>query len=184
MSVVASLPRQSSGSLTPKPVVHGGRSPKDETEKERADMQQDTGAEETKAPEYITGLPFGLVILSIFLVTFLTLLDTSIIATSVFLSISNTILDQSLRAQLGSLAERVLAVGATEFRDVVSPQSLPAVVDAYSTSVDRVFYLAAGIGATSVIVAQGMGWADVRKKKPVPSPDENNLGRKDLESPP
>ena len=102
---------------------------------------------------------------------------TQSLGTSIFLTISNTILDESLRTQLGSLAEQVIAVGATEFRDVVSLQDLPAVVNAYSISIDHVFYLAAAVGATSVVAAQGMGWIDIRKKKkePVSSPTEDKV---------
>ena len=109
---------------------------------------------------------------------------TQSLGTSIFLSISNTILDQSLRAQLGSQAKQVIAVGATEFRGVVSPQNLPAVVNAYSRSVDRVFYLAAAVGATSVVTAQGMGWVDVRKrnKEPVSSLTEEKVAGKDVET--
>ena len=111
---------------------------------------------------------------------------TQSLGTSIFLSISNTILDQSLRAQLGSQAEQVIAVGATEFRDVVSPQNLPAVVNAYSRSVDRVFYLAAAAGAMSVVTSQGMGWVDVRKRKkePVASLTEEKVAGKDIETAP
>jgi MFS family permease len=46
---------------------------------QQTQLQQDT----SKEPEFISGLPLGLVIVSISLVTFLTLLDTSIIATAI-----------------------------------------------------------------------------------------------------
>ena len=51
-------------------------------EKHPAHLQHDP-TQETKPPEYISGLPLRLVILSLFLVTFLTFLDTSIIATAI-----------------------------------------------------------------------------------------------------
>jgi hypothetical protein len=37
---------------------------------------------------------------------------------------------------------------------------------AYSKSVDRVFYLATGTGVGWFCFAWGMGWKDIRKKKP------------------
>jgi hypothetical protein len=106
------------------------------------------------------------------------LMFTQSLGTSIFLTISNTILDEGVRSQLGGNAEQVIAAGATGFRSIIKPQDLPAVILAYSNSVDWVFYLVAASGAMAVITAQGMGWVDVRKhqkKAPAPAATEEAL---------
>ena len=82
MSVAADISPGPSNSSSFEPVKSGNHNLREDIEKETAHQQHHT-TQETKSPEYITGLPFGLVILSIFLVTFLTFLDTSIISTAI-----------------------------------------------------------------------------------------------------
>lgn len=89
---------------------------------------------------------------------------------SIFISIANTIFDNSLLSEIRSRApsanaEAVLAAGATAFRNVVSPEQLPEVLEAYAISFDRVFYLAIGLTATTFVTSWGLGWRDVREKK-------------------
>ncbi|KAI1379513.1 major facilitator superfamily domain-containing protein [Hypoxylon crocopeplum] len=97
------------------------------------------------------------------------LLWAQYIGPTIFLTLYNTIFSTSLRTLLPQQApnvdaQAVLAAGATRFRDVVDPQYLPSVLIAYSKSIDRVFYLAAGAGVGGFIAAWGMGWQDIRKK--------------------
>jgi hypothetical protein len=48
----------------------------------------------------------------------------------------------------------------------VSDQNLPGVLKAYANSVDHVFYLVAAMGVVAFTFSFGMGWKDIRKKKP------------------
>lgn len=89
---------------------------------------------------------------------------------SVLISIANTIFDNSLlseiRARAPSVnAEAVLAAGATAFREIVTPEQLPAVLESYAISFDRVFYLVIGLTGATFITSWGLGWHDVREKK-------------------
>lgn len=92
------------------------------------------------------------------------------IGPTVSLTLYNTIFDNSLPLQLHTYAPDVnstlvIAAGATEFRTVVNAQQLPGVLKAFSTSVDHVFYLQAGIGALAWAVAWGMGWQKIDRNK-------------------
>ncbi len=86
---------------------------------------------------------------------------------SITLSVSSTIFDQSLESELskhlpvGDVGP-IIQAGATGFRAFVG--ELPEVVQAYCTSTNRVFYLAAGIGALSVFTSMFMGWTDISKR--------------------
>ena len=91
---------------------------------------------------------------------------------TIFLVLCNLIFAESLKTQIpehapNANAAAIIAAGATKFRDFVEPNDLPGVLLAYSNSVDRVFYLVAGVGALAFMSAWGMGWTDVRKKTEV-----------------
>jgi hypothetical protein len=95
---------------------------------------------------------------------------TQFLGTAVFLALANTIFNNSIGSELHKHAptvnaEQVIQAGATEFRELVSDQQLPGILQAYANSVDRVFYLVAGAGALSVLTVWGMGWVDIRQKK-------------------
>lgn len=66
------------------------------------------------------------------------------------------------------IPEAILAAGATAFRDVVAGDRLAGVLKAYSVSIDRVFYLVCGASVGAFCLGWGMGWKDIRKKKPRP----------------
>lgn len=89
---------------------------------------------------------------------------------SILINIANTVFDNSLLSEIrskapGVNAEAVLAAGATAFRQVVSPEQLPSVLEAYAISFDRVFYLVIGLTGAMFITSCGLGWHDVREKK-------------------
>lgn len=99
------------------------------------------------------------------------LMFTQTLSGAVFLTLANVIFDAGLRSLLpkdapNADAAAIIAAGATGFRSVVSSEDLPGVLTAYAKSVDYVFYLTAGMGVIMFIFAFGMGWKDVRKKKP------------------
>ena len=92
------------------------------------------------------------------------------IGPTVFLTLYNTIFDTSLRSQLQAFApganpDFIIAAGATRFRSFVSPQDLPGVLQAFSTSLDHTFYLQAGAGVVAWFTAWGMGWKVIGKDK-------------------
>ncbi|KAF3764978.1 MFS general substrate transporter [Cryphonectria parasitica EP155] len=92
------------------------------------------------------------------------------IGPTVFLTLYNTVFDTSLTTEIqkyapGVSAELVIAAGATRFREVVTPQQLPGVLKAFSTSLDHTFYLQAGAGVVAWFAAWGMGWKKLQKPK-------------------
>ncbi|KAL2215069.1 major facilitator superfamily [Thermoascus aurantiacus ATCC 26904] len=58
---------------------------------------------------------------------------------------------------------------------VTAPAQLAAVLAAYSTSVDRVFYLAVGCACGCFCCAWGTGWKDIRKQKKVEEPTKGEV---------
>lgn len=90
-----------------------------------------------------------------------------------FLSFSDVIFNNSLRTLIPQEApdinvEAVIQAGATAFRSVVPTSDLQAVLKAYSTSVNHVFYLAIGASCAAFLTCWGMGWTDIRKKQGPP----------------
>ena len=89
---------------------------------------------------------------------------------AVFLSLAETIFSNSFGNLITKYApsvsgQSIIDAGATGFRRIVSGTNLAGVLIAYSKSIDRIFYLAAGMGIGCFILAWGMGWKDLRKKK-------------------
>ncbi|KAL4783342.1 major facilitator superfamily domain-containing protein [Aspergillus varians] len=87
---------------------------------------------------------------------------------SIFLSIASVIFNEGLKNQIPHFAPnvdpaRVIGVGATGFRQILSGDDLEGVVKAYAKSVDWVFYLVAGLCVLQFVASWGMGWVDVRK---------------------
>jgi len=92
------------------------------------------------------------------------------------LAISNAIFQGGLGSEIPKQAPHadvaaIIAAGATHFRSVVSKRDLPGVLAAYALSIDRVFYLAAGVSSLGVFTSLCLGWVDLRKKR---SPGGNN----------
>jgi len=91
---------------------------------------------------------------------------------AIFLTFADTIFTNSLKSEIPRYApsvnpEVVIAAGATAIRNVVAINELAGVLVAYSKSVDRVFYLAAGTAVGCFGFAWAMGWKDIREKKQV-----------------
>ncbi|KAL4908419.1 hypothetical protein BDW74DRAFT_100506 [Aspergillus multicolor] len=89
---------------------------------------------------------------------------------AIFLAVGEVIFAQALRAKIPQYApsvsvDRVIEVGATGFRDVVSVQDLPGVLMAYAGSIDRVFYLNVALSCVQFGFAWGVGWRSVKKKR-------------------
>ncbi|KAJ5678219.1 uncharacterized protein N7477_003852 [Penicillium maclennaniae] len=99
------------------------------------------------------------------------LMFTQTLSGAVFLTFADVIFSTGLKTLIPIDApnmspEIVIAAGATGIRAVVSSDNLPGVLKAYAKSVDHVFYMSASLGIVGMVFALGMGWKDVRKKKP------------------
>lgn len=87
------------------------------------------------------------------------------------LTFAHVVFSSGLESSLSKYAPNVNPVaiinaGATGIRDVASDQDLTGVTKAYADGVDHVFYMGVALGICCVITCSGMGWKDVRKKKP------------------
>jgi hypothetical protein len=96
---------------------------------------------------------------------------------AIALTLYNVIFAASLKSQLAEKVpnmkpQAIIQAGATGFRAIVAENDLPAVLVAYSNSIDRAFYLIAGMAAACGIFVWGMGWHDVRKTSEVSKIDE------------
>jgi len=90
---------------------------------------------------------------------------------SVFLAVSNAIFGTTLASQLRAMdlgvdGDKIIAAGATGFRDVVPLASIPAIARAFSNSVNRVFVLSTVLVGAIFFFALGLGWKDMRRKSP------------------
>jgi hypothetical protein len=86
----------------------------------------------------------------------------------VFLSLAETIFSNSFRALISEYApsvdsQSVIDAGATGFRKIIVGTDLTGVLVAYAKSIDRIFYMAAGMGAGCFVFAMGMGWKNLKK---------------------
>ncbi|KAL9065886.1 MAG: hypothetical protein Q9161_007939 [Pseudevernia consocians] len=81
--------------------------------------------------------------------------------------IANVLEISSQNMHLLSMVKVSLLLGLLDFEKIVSGTDLAGVLIAYAKSIDRIFYLAAGLGAGCFVFAWGMGWKDLRKKKEV-----------------
>ena len=91
---------------------------------------------------------------------------------AVFISVANVIFNNKLHNELLSRlphldAEAIINAGATAVREVVKPQDLPEALMAYSEGVSATFLLAVAASGMWFIFSWGIGWKDIRKKKPV-----------------
>lgn len=90
---------------------------------------------------------------------------------AVFLTLGDLVFSSGLKEFIPKYApnvspEVIISAGATGIRDVVSSQDLAGVLRAYAKGVDHVFYMSAGLGVACLIFSFGMGWKDIRVKKP------------------
>ncbi|KAI8624365.1 MFS general substrate transporter [Xylariaceae sp. FL1651] len=96
---------------------------------------------------------------------------------AVFIVVGNTVFTQSLISEIRTLVPSVNPVDALHaggsaeaVRSLVPPASpeLAALLKAFSNSFDTVCYLMVALASISVVASFGMGWVDIRKKKPTP----------------
>jgi len=86
---------------------------------------------------------------------------------SVCVSIANNIFLNKLSTGLASLpgidAGLVSHVGATDLRDVVSTDNLPAVLDVYNFALRNGFYVGVAVSAATVVGTLLMPWFNIKK---------------------
>ena len=102
-----------------------------------------------------------------------TILFAQSLAGAIFVAIGNSVLRNKLENGLvaanlpGVAVVKVLAAGATEFRQLVPPKTLPAVLDIYNHALDTVFIIAIPTAAMGAICALGMEWKSLKKVKAI-----------------
>ena len=90
---------------------------------------------------------------------------------TVFVSVGQNVLSSRLIAGLlvakvpGLDASMVVNTGATNLRDVVKPEFLAAVLEAYNRAVTTVFGVAVGTSCILIVGAVFMEWKSVKKDK-------------------
>ena len=91
---------------------------------------------------------------------------------AVFVSVGNNILQNILdRASAsnelpGVDVSAVIAAGATQFRSIVPPASLPALLTVYNRALQKVFIAAIPLCGLAFVAALGLEWKSVKNKKP------------------
>lgn len=88
---------------------------------------------------------------------------------SIFISVGQTVFANKLITELqqvlsGNLAALVTNIGATDLRNVVQPQDLPAVLTAYNAALDKTYVLGVCLACLAAIGAVGIEWQSVRKE--------------------
>lgn len=90
---------------------------------------------------------------------------------ALFLTFAQTIFNHGLVDGLAKYAPNidpvtVTTAGANGIRKVLSPEDVPGVVEAYNSAINHDFYLAASASACAFVFAFGIGWRNIKKKKP------------------
>jgi len=92
---------------------------------------------------------------------------------ALFLAIAETLFNDSLVSGLSKYAptvdaQAVVAAGAAAIRQVVKPEEVGGVLQAYNAAINRDFYLCTGAAAGMLLFVWGMGWHRINtNKKPV-----------------
>ena len=88
---------------------------------------------------------------------------------AVFLAICNAVLLNSLINQIASEVpnvnpQMIINAGATGIRNIVSPQILPLILEAYNTAVTHVFIVSIVTAALSFLTSFGFEWKSIKGK--------------------
>ena len=90
---------------------------------------------------------------------------------SIFVAIAQTVFSNQVVAQLrrhtpGVDPQALLGQGTAAVRQAVSPEELPAVLNAYNSGITAAFYVATGASACAFLAATFIEWNSVKAKKP------------------
>ena len=88
---------------------------------------------------------------------------------AIILSICNSVLSNSLVSQISSTIpginpQTIINAGATGIRNIVSPQILPLVLEAYNAAVKHVFIVAIVSAGLSALASLGFEWKSIKGK--------------------
>jgi hypothetical protein len=88
---------------------------------------------------------------------------------AVFLAICNAVLSNSLVNQISSEIpdvnpRMIINAGATGIRNIVNPQILPLILEAYNTAVKHVFIVSIVAAALSFLTSFGFEWKSIKGK--------------------
>jgi hypothetical protein len=97
---------------------------------------------------------------------------------AIFIAVAQAVFLNDFLARVGKtnpeVSEKdILYAGATGLKDIIPKAEIPAVLVEYVRSLDRVFQIAAGLGALAVMVALGVQWKGIKKKKVDGEKEEN-----------
>ena len=90
---------------------------------------------------------------------------------AIFVSVGNSILQNGLLSaatsdQLPGIdIQAVITAGATQFRSIVPPDALPALLVAYNSALQKVFIAAIPLSGMAFVAALGLEWKSVREKQ-------------------
>jgi hypothetical protein len=87
---------------------------------------------------------------------------------SIFITFAQTIFSPSLVDGLKKFAptvnvEAVIIAGAAAIRQVVKPEEVLGVLEAYCLAINHDFYLVAGASVAVFLFCWGMGWHSIKK---------------------
>ena len=95
---------------------------------------------------------------------------------TLFLTFAQTIFSHSLVNGLKEYAptvdvQTVLTAGASAIRQVVKPEEVMGVLQAYNKAINHNFYLSASASVATFAFCWGMGWHKISKKRAVVTPE-------------
>ncbi|KAH8803437.1 major facilitator superfamily domain-containing protein [Xylogone sp. PMI_703] len=94
------------------------------------------------------------------------------IGASIFLAIAQTVFSNRLSNEIaehvpGVDISTLMSLGTAAIRDFVTPEQLPAVLEAYNAAIISTFYVSAGASAAATLAALTSEWKSVKAKKAV-----------------
>ncbi|KAI1454443.1 MFS transporter, partial [Annulohypoxylon moriforme] len=106
---------------------------------------------------------------------------TQTLSSSIFLAVAQTVFQNQLIKNLTANApdlnsSTIVNGGVTAIRDLVPPDQLPAVLQAYNDAVTQTFYVAVAVSALSIFGPLFMDWISLKQpeKKPVDGSQEGS----------
>ncbi|KAI1815245.1 MFS general substrate transporter [Poronia punctata] len=106
---------------------------------------------------------------------------TQTLASAIFLPVAQTVFQNQLvknlaDKKLNTDVSSVLNIGATALRNIVSPEELPLVLEAYNDAIIKTFYVGVAANALSLIGPLVMDWLSLKKPPPEPEKDMSTTG--------
>lgn len=106
---------------------------------------------------------------------------------AIFISVGQNILTSNLVRGISQLVEGVdptmiVNIGATELRNLVPTEQLPAVLEVYNHALRQVLLITVGLSAVAILGALGLEWKTVKKdKKGVAQQDDTKDAEKQFD---